>query len=659
MILAGALLVGLLGGAPPLASGQDPAALAKAAAAQPLIATALDTLRAEALLEAGRLPEARAVAESVIARDRRWAGRASWTAARATVDTDCRAAIAHLERAQPDAPWVRAAPRLALLQRAQAKCGEATAAAETRRTLATQHPDTPEGEAAAKELELTVEQRLARAAAFERARDYVAAAAELSGLLGTPADTEARFRLGQLHLDRLREDFSIAARAFESVLAAGGAHVEEAAYLLARCHGRAGDVIAARQAYDAYLARWPDGAFAEDTRFFSAFLLYENGRFGEAARSFARITRGKWGASAAWYRAWSLWLAGEQAAAVPLLDALAAQAPAGSRAARRAAYWAARALETKEPAQAAARRARLVAERPNDWYALLLRRRFPGAFPAVPPPTPSAAPELVAPPPPALAEAVAEVRALAAAGLFDFARRALGALAVPLRKADAWALERALARAVGDPERRYRAAMIRHHRLIDAAPQPGDADIWRDLFPQGYAAYVDPAARGLGVPPALIYAFIRKESAFDRDAVSPAHAVGLMQLLPRTARGIQSARSDASAPTPDLFDPGTNVELGTWYVFALQARFGGQLPLVAAAYNAGPTSLLGWFRGRASAEADVFVETIPFKETREYVKRMVEARVAYAMVWDGLDLDEAAAVLPLTLDLAVRPGVDF
>ncbi|MCB9538464.1 MAG: lytic transglycosylase domain-containing protein [Myxococcales bacterium] len=230
---------------------------------------------------------------------------------------------------------------------------------------------------------------------------------------------------------------------------------------------------------------------------------------------------------------------------------------------------------------------------------------------------------------------------------------------MPLRKADAWALERELARVVGDPERRYRAAMIRHHRLIDAAPQPGDAEIWRDLFPQGYAAYVDPAARALGVDPALIYAFIRKESAFDRDAVSPAHAVGLMQLLPRTARGIQSLRNDASAPTPDLFDPGTNVELGSWYVHALQTRFGGQLPLVAAAYNAGPTSLLGWFRGRKSAEVDVFVETIPFKETREYVKRMVEARVAYAMVWEALDVDRAAAVLPLSLDLTVRPGVDF
>ncbi|MCB9538463.1 MAG: hypothetical protein H6704_19600 [Myxococcales bacterium] len=383
-----ALAVALLGGAPPLVSVADPAALEKAAAAQPAIATALDTLRAEALFGAGRLAEARAVAESVIARDRRWAGRASWTAAQATVEADCRAAIAHLDRAQPDPPWVHAAPRLALLQRAQAKCGEATAAAETRRTLATKFPDTPQGEAAAKDLTLSTGDRLTRAAAFEQARDYVAAAAELSGLLGTSADAEARFRLGQLHLDRLREDFGIAARAFESVLAAGGEHAEEAAYLLARCHGRAGDVIAARQAYDAYLARWPDGAFAEDTRFFSAFLLYENGRFGDAARAFARITRGKWGAAAAWYRAWSLWLAGDRVAAVPLLDALAAKAPAGSRAARRAAYWAARALETKAPADAAARRARLIAERPHDWYALLLRRRFAGAFPPVPPPTP-------------------------------------------------------------------------------------------------------------------------------------------------------------------------------------------------------------------------------------------------------------------------------
>ena len=68
---------------------------------------------------------------------------------------------------------------------------------------------------------------------------------------------------------------------------------------------------------------------------------------------------------------------------------------------------------------------------------------------------------------------------------------------------------------------------------------------------------------------------------------------------------------------------------------------------------------MSWFRGRKSVPTDLFVDTIPFRETREYVKLLVATRVGYAIVHDGEGLDAAAAVLPVELDLTVRSGVDF
>ncbi len=631
--------------------------LQAAIAAHPLIAEALRTLLAEAHLAAGDATAARAAAEAVIAADARWAHRAAYIAARATLATDCAAAIRFLETARIDPPWVREAPRLALLSAAHARCGDAEAAAAFDRTLATAHAGAPEGEAALGRIELDRAGRFERAEGFERARDYVSAARILTALAEGPDADEARFRLAVLHLERIREDFALAGKLFGQVAAAAGPHAEEATYLVARSRGRRGDVVGALRGYADYLAAHPKGRFAEDARFFSAFLQYEFGRYADAAKAFAPLReRGKWRGAAEWYHVWSRYLAGERAPTVPLFDAIARREP-GSRAARQAAYWAARALEDSAPSEAAERRAALVAERPHDWYGLLIRRRFPGAHPPLPALPPATAQKPLVPPQ-FMARAV-EIQALAAADLPDFARRALAAISEPLRRVDGWDAEAALAAEVGDPERVYRSTAIRHRDVLRAAPAPEHAHIWHRAYPRAWVSIAEAAVRGTGIDAALVYSFIRKESAFDPDAVSPAHAVGLMQLLPRTARSILDARGQRERPLPDLFEPAANIDLGAWYIDALARRFGGQLPLIAAAYNAGPRSLISWFGGRRSVPVDRFVDTIPFRETREYVKLLVATRVLYALSHEGRDLDAAAAVLPVELDLTLRPGVDF
>ena len=92
---------------------------------------------------------------------------------------------------------------------------------------------------------------------------------------------------------------------------------------------------------------------------------------------------------------------------------------------------------------------------------------------------------------------------------------------------------------------------------------------------------------------------------------------------------------------------------------ALAQRFKGQLVLVSAAYNAGPRSVIGWFRSGGIVEADVFVESIPFRETRDYVKHMAQNRVTYALLYESKSLAEAVQYVSPSIDLTIRAGVAF
>lgn len=669
-MVVGLLIAGLLAAppnAPPPAAAvaafrQDPAtaalALARAAEAHPVVAPALNLLQAEAQLAAGARDKARVLALRAAREAPVFAVRGYFLAARAAVAAgpkDCKDALELLEKAPAHPRWAPPAARLHLKWEAEAACGRPAAEA-TRRELAVEWPETPEGGRAAAGLTLSPEMSLKRASALERARSYPAAERELSGLLEGPLADEARFQLGRLHLERIRTDFRLAERAFSQVAAGTSPRAVEAAYLRARALGRAGDSAAAAAAYEAFLGKHPSAPQAADARFFRAFLDYENGRWEAAATAFAAIADGTWAGPARWYRVFSLHLA-RAPDAPAALDALAA-AESEPEAARRVRYWAARALERSAPTEARKRLLALAREDPLDWYGLLVRRRFPGVLPAVGglPAGAARTPAVFAPK--AFRTVAERVRALSAAGLHDYARPVLAEAWVPLRKAKLWPLQADLARTSEDFGRLYRGAHGMFREVLAHPPAASQAAIWRDAYPLGWRKILGRAAPE-GMRPTLLAAFILKESGFDPEAVSPAHAVGLMQLMDPTARRVLEARGEEDRPVPDLFVPAENITLGGWYVGALGRRFGGQIPLVAAAYNAGPPSVLSWFRGRPRAETDLFVENIPFRETREYVKKLAELYAIYQLVHEGRNLDEAAAAVPLELDLTVREGVDF
>lgn len=138
-------------------------------------------------------------------------------------------------------------------------------------------------------------------------------------------------------------------------------------------------------------------------------------------------------------------------------------------------------------------------------------------------------------------------------------------------------------------------------------------------YPRAYWSRVQAAADAARLDPYLVLALMRQESLFDPDAVSPAAAYGLMQLLVPTASGVAGHPVERAT----LFDPTTNVTLGTRYLRQLLDRYDGNLAKALAAYNGGEGAVAKWERRAPGAAADEFVETISYRETRHYVKQVL------------------------------------
>ena len=152
----------------------------------------------------------------------------------------------------------------------------------------------------------------------------------------------------------------------------------------------------------------------------------------------------------------------------------------------------------------------------------------------------------------------------------------------------------------------------------------GKATSYDDLevrFPLEHEGLVRSYAAKRHVAPAVLYAIIRTESAFMHDARSPAGALGLMQVMPATGRETARRIGAALPSARALLDPKKNVMIGSAYLKQVLDRFDGSFSMAAAAYNAGPHRVRSWRPDSGCVPADIWVDTIPFTETRRYVRR--------------------------------------
>ena len=148
-------------------------------------------------------------------------------------------------------------------------------------------------------------------------------------------------------------------------------------------------------------------------------------------------------------------------------------------------------------------------------------------------------------------------------------------------------------------------------------------------FPLASQDGLVPQAEQAGIEPAWAYGILRAESAWMSDARSGADARGLMQLLPDTGAAVARRHGLDWGGGDTLYDPAINIALGTRYLAELAGRFSGSPWLASAAYNAGPNRVDQWLAARGTLAPDLFVATIPFKETREYVARVMAFSVIY------------------------------
>jgi soluble lytic murein transglycosylase len=145
------------------------------------------------------------------------------------------------------------------------------------------------------------------------------------------------------------------------------------------------------------------------------------------------------------------------------------------------------------------------------------------------------------------------------------------------------------------------------------------ADFLAMVFPLEHLDEIRKQSGLNDLDPVLVLSLIKQESAFDKGAISSTGALGLMQLMPATA-----SDTDPSVDRADLVEPSTNVRVGTKYLKHLLTRFNGNIVLALAGYNAGPNAADRWFREQGSKRGMLdFIETIPYKETREYVASII------------------------------------
>jgi len=158
------------------------------------------------------------------------------------------------------------------------------------------------------------------------------------------------------------------------------------------------------------------------------------------------------------------------------------------------------------------------------------------------------------------------------------------------------------------------------------------AQHWDDLelrFPLAHKNYIEKQAKQEKINPAWAFAVIRQESAFTSDARSSAGALGLMQLMPRTARQVARSLRIKRPNRRDLLKSNINIKLGVRYLRKLQERFNGNAVLATAAYNAGGWRVKGWLPKGEAQSADLWIENVPFTETRKYLKRVLTYTIIY------------------------------
>ncbi|MBK6692223.1 MAG: transglycosylase SLT domain-containing protein [Myxococcales bacterium] len=529
------------------------------------------------------------------------------------------------------------------------------------RWLAVEGADLPEAEGAlarlaalepTKPLDITEQTRRARVLGDAgRVDDAIKAVEEMPQAAGPLAQLE-RLKLRAEIFYKSRSHAREAARAYDECVKFAGPRAVEESFKAARALSRADRDDEAIERFLHLARRAPTSPWGEEALFLAARLELLHGRSPKAARLFDehKKAHGDKRKEATRLRALSYLLAGYHSQAIQLFEQLSDDDREPLAAARARTMAALAAQRAGDRTLAVARWTDVARSRPLSWPALVARARLAEMKAAVPASFEPAPTVDTAPADPIRVNLPPPVDLLHRLGLDDDAEAALReresavTAAAPGRSTEALC---AAYGALGRGRRRYQVAQQIPQSALFAAPTPRARWTWQCAYPAPWLDDVSANEATFKLPEGLVHAVMRQESGFDPDAVSPARAVGLMQLMPDTARSVAAAETNLSFEESQLTQPSLNVKLGARYMKTLLERFHDNVPLAVAGYNGGPDNVAKWAARLPTVPLDVFVEQIPYAETRGYVVRVLGNLARYAYLRGGDDALPKLVLAPL------------
>lgn len=408
---------------------------------------------------------------------------------------------------------------------------------------------------------------------------------------------------------------------------------------------------------------FPAHRLADDARYRSALLVEQSIDEGHEARAEQMLRSlpdtypaGDMRTEALFHVALGKMQRGEWEAAKPLLDRIVELSPDDRfwATAGRAEYFRARAAAAARDVEGAhTRYLRIVQRYPLSFYMLLAYDRLAAEDPAAAArvlketsqrDADGAFPSQVHP----LLQSLAVTRAarLLEVGDVEAAKRefsASGALADGVDSEVVWAIG-ALYNQAGLPELGHQFSRAKLTDHLAHYPEGKWRVPWEVAYPRAFEPVVVKACAQNTLPAPLAWGIMREESSFIADVRSHSNAIGLMQLIPPTAKWMATGTStpfdDASLKRPEV-----SLELGTKLLSKLRGTH-GHPALAIGAYNAGGGAVERWMAAKTSDELDLFVESVPYDETRNYIKRVLSSQAAYAYLYDPNALKEPLG-LPL------------
>ena len=517
--------------------------------------------------------------------------------------------------------------------------------------------------------ELTVDELYERGRNLFKTRQYEKANAAFTSVLekdpaySRRADVLLKTGIALFHTGRRSEATAVLERSMKEMdLDGRGA---EALNWLGKAYSKIGERDKAVKTYLKIASSYPGSEWADDALYLVGNVYREANDTKNALRFYGRLAEefpdSSFADSAYWWKAWAFYTSGDYARAGQTLGDLVRRYPK-SFLVNQAVYWQGRAGEKQGDLPKAASYYRKALKRsPYTYYGYLAAERLTGIEPLIRTEIAEAEPDadpavepvsetLPADPvdddgPPVWAD-----EAVKALGEQPSFRKTLELMSLEMKKeaaAELWDLQDRVQKRrgmllglsktffeLGDYYRSLLLVLRNYEHYLGGPAGDTPRDFWLLAYPQGHWESVVSHARAYGQDPYFVAAIIRQESYFQTDALSPAGARGIMQVMPSTGEWVARTIRLSGFERGKLFETDLNINIGTWYVGRLMKRYRNDPLLTAAAYNAGPAAVSGWIgKNGAAMEKDEFVESIPYTETRWYVKRVLANYAEYRRIY--------------------------